>query len=172
MSALCLALCVVLPLVFHLLPDGGSVFSPMHIPVLICGLSCGGLWGFVCGILGPVLSSFISGMPNAAYLPSMLIELAAYGLVAGLGMQLIRTGKLYADIYISLAAAMIIGRVLAGLAMGFIFVRGSFTVTMWAGSYFVGAIPGIALHFIIIPILTAALMKAGLIVRRQPNEKY
>ncbi len=171
-SALCLALCVVLPLAFHILPDGGSVFSPMHIPVLICGLSCGGIWGLVCGLLGPILSSFITGMPNAAYLPSMLVELASYGFIAGLMMNFVRTGRLYADLYISLAVAMVLGRVLAGLAMGFIFARGAFSIGMWAGSYFVGSLPGIIAHLIIVPILTGALMKARLIVRRQPNEKY
>ncbi len=167
-SALCLALCVVLPLVFHLIPEGGSLFSPMHIPVLICGLSCGPLWGLACGILGPVLSSFISGMPNAAYLPPMLVELAAYGIITGSMMHFIRTGRLYVDLYISLGTAMLLGRVLAGLARGFIFARGAFTVGMWAASYFTGSLPGVVAHLIIVPVLYSALMKARLIDRRYP----
>lgn len=166
LTALCLALCVVLPLAFHLIPEGGSLFSPMHIPVLICGLACGPVWGFACGVLGPVLSSFISGMPNAAYLPPMLVELAAYGLLTGTIMRIARTGKLYADLYISLGTAMLLGRVLAGLARGFIFARGAFTVSMWAASYFTGSVPGIIVHLIIVPILYSALMKARLIDRR------
>jgi len=165
-TALCTALCVVLPIVFHLIPEGGSLFSPMHIPVLLCGLSCGPLWGLACGIVGPVLSSFITGMPNAAYLPPMMVELAAYGLICGLGMGVVRTGRTGADVYISLVAAMILGRVMAGLAKGFIFARGAFTIGMWATGYFVGSIPGIIAHLIIVPALLVALIKAGLIERR------
>ena len=37
-AAMLIALCVVLPIAFHSIPDGGSIFLPMHIPVLICGM--------------------------------------------------------------------------------------------------------------------------------------
>jgi len=165
-TALCLALCVVLPLAFHLIPEGGSLFSPMHIPVFICGLACGPLWGLACGVLGPVLSSVITGMPNAAYLPPMLVELAAYGIITGAMMSFVRTGRLYGDLYISLVTAMLIGRVLAGLAKGLIFARGAFTVGMWAAGYFAGSVPGIIAHLILVPLLCSALMKAKLMDRR------
>ncbi len=165
-AALCVALCVVLPLVFHLIPDGGSLFSPMHIPVLICGLACGPLWGLACGVIGPALSSFITGMPGAAYLPPMLVELAAYGLICGVMMRVVRTGRLGADLYISLVTAMLLGRVVAGLARGFIFARGAFSIGMWAASYFAGSVPGIIAHLIIVPALVLALTKAKLIAPR------
>lgn len=165
-AALCLALCVVLPLAFHVIPEGGSLFSPMHIPVFICGLACGSVWGLACGILGPVLGSVITGMPNAAYLPPMLVELAAYGLITGAMMSFVRTGRLYGDLYISLITAMLIGRVLAGLARAFLFAKGAFTMGMWFTGYFVGGIPGIIAHLILVPLLCSALMRAGLIERR------
>ena len=96
----------------------------------------------------------------------MMVELAAYGLITGVMMHFVRTGRLYPDLYISLGTAMLLGRVLAGLARGFIFARGAFTIGLWASSYFVGSLPGIAAHLIIVPALTHALMKAGLIERR------
>ena len=37
-TALCMALGVVLPMAFHMIPNAGSVMLPMHIPVLLCGL--------------------------------------------------------------------------------------------------------------------------------------
>ena len=82
-SALCVALGVVLPVAFHSIPNAGSVLRPMHIPVRLCGLVCGPVYGLLSGILTPLLSSMITGMPPMAYLPSMLCELAAYGLAAG-----------------------------------------------------------------------------------------
>lgn len=162
-TALCMALCVVLPIAFHLIPNGGSLFSPMHIPALLCGLACGPVWGLVCGLVGPALSSFITGMPNAAYLPPMMVELAAYGLVSGVMISLVRSPKPLLNLYISLVTAMLAGRVIAGLARGLIFARGTFTVAMWASGYFVGSLPGIIAHLIIVPALVMALRKAGLL---------
>ena len=98
--AICVALCVVLPMAFHAL-GSGTVFLPMHVPVLLCGLVCTWPYGVVCGLLGPLLSSVLTGMPAAAVLPSMMAELAVYGLVTALVMRLVHTGRLYGDLYIA-----------------------------------------------------------------------
>lgn len=82
---------------------------PMHIPVLLCGLVCGPVLGLICGIFTPVLSSLITGMPGPAYLPSMICELAVYGLLAGVMIKLIKTEKPLVNLYASLITAMIGG---------------------------------------------------------------
>ena len=115
-TAVCIALCYVIPLMFHGIQNAGNIFCPMHIPVFICGLICGWQYGLLCGIAGPALSSALSGMPPVAILPSMMVELAAYGTAAGLMMKLVRTKSTYADLYIRLIVAIVCGRVLAGLA--------------------------------------------------------
>ena len=115
-TAVCIALCVVLPQAFHAVPNAGAIYLPMHIPVLLCGLICGWSYGLLCGLAGPALSALLTGMPPAAVLPGMLVECGVYGLAAGLLMQLVRTKHLYADLYISLAAAMLLGRVVSGIA--------------------------------------------------------
>ena len=74
LTAVCIALCVVLPIAFHSIPDAGSVFLPMHIPVLICGMICGWPYGFICGLMGPLVSSALTGMPPIAILPAMMLE--------------------------------------------------------------------------------------------------
>ena len=58
-TALCVALCVVLPMAFHMIPNAGSVMLPMHIPVLLCGLVCGWPYGLLRGVLGPLVSSAV-----------------------------------------------------------------------------------------------------------------
>lgn len=70
----------------------------------------------LCGLAGPLLSSLLTGMPATAYLPIMMMELALYGLLTGLFMQLIHTRKIYVDLYISLVISLLAGRVLAGIA--------------------------------------------------------
>lgn len=167
-TAVCIGLCVVLPMAFHAIPNAGVIFSPMHIPVLLCGLICGWPFGLLCGLAGPLLSSLITGMPPMAYLPSMLIELATYGLVSGLMINLVNTKKLYADLYISLVVALLAGRIVAGIAKALIFAAGKYTLAAWVTSYFITLWPGLVIQLILIPTLVVALMKARLIPERYP----
>ena len=170
-TAVCLALCVVLPLALHMIPNAGSVISPMHIPVLLCGLICGWPYGLICGLLAPVLSSAITGMPPAAYMPPMIVELAVYGVVGGLVFQLIRTKNLFADLYISLVSAMLLGRVVAGAARALIFAAGNYSMSVWFTSYFVTSLPGILIHLILVPVIFIALTQAHLIPKRYAKAK-
>ena len=52
LSAMFLALGLVLPLLTGQIPQIGSALLPMHIPVLLCGLICGARYGLLCGIIG------------------------------------------------------------------------------------------------------------------------
>lgn len=166
-TAVCLALCCVLPMAFHSV-GLGSALSPMHIPVLLCGIVCGGWYGLVCGIVGPILSSVITGMPQMPMLIRMIPELAVYGLATGLAMRYIRTGKNALDLYLSLIIAMILGRIVGGIASA-IFYMGSgeaYSIAIWASSYFVTAVPGIVAHLVLVPVLALTLTKAGLVPKR------
>ncbi len=166
LTAVCMALCCVLPAAFHSV-GLGTAFSPIHIPVLLCGMLCGGWYGLFCGVAGPILSSLITSMPPAAGLVSMVPELAVYGLAAGLGMRFIRTRSLFADMYISLAGAMLLGRIVGGIAKALFYTGGEgYTLALWASAYFVGTLPGIIAHLIIIPLLVFTLMKAKVIPAR------
>jgi len=167
-TAVFIALCVVLPLAFHAIPDGGSLFSPMHIPVLLCGLIAGPGPGLVCGLAGSLLSSLITGMPPLGYLPAMMAELAVYGLISGLIMKLVRIGKLRTDLYLSLIASMIAGRIAGGIVTALFFSKGSYSLTAWAAAYFAKSVPGLLLQLILIPIIYYALEKAKLIPKRYP----
>ena len=170
-TAVCIALCVVLPMAFHSIKNAGNIFAPMHIPVLLCGLICGAPFGLLCGIAGPILSSLFTAMPPIAILPAMAVELAAYGLFTGLFMSIVRTKKLFLDLYVSLIAAQICGRILAGIAKALIFSAGSYSVTVWATSYFVTSLPGIAIQLALVPSIVYALQKARLVTVRLPAAK-
>ena len=169
-TALCSALCVVLPMAFHMIPNAGSVMLPMHIPVLLCGLVCGWQYGLLCGILGPLVSSVLTGMPPAAILPGMMVECGMYGCVGGLLMERIHTGSLYADLYLSLPIAMLAGRVISGIVKALILTPG-LSFTAWATASFVTALPGISIQLILIPTLIVALTRAGLIPGRYCVER-
>ena len=158
LGALFVALCVVLPIAFHVIPDAGTVMLPMHIPVLVCGLVCGWPYGFICGLLGPALSCLLTGMPPMAMLPAMMVECATYGAVTGLILKYVRTKNLTLDLYIALIAAMIAGRVVSGVAKALIFTPG-ITMAAWITASFVTALPGIVLQLVLIPQVVRLMMK-------------
>lgn len=168
--SICIALCAVLPPAFHSL-SLGMAFSPLHLPALLCGLLCGWPYGAFCGIAGPVVSSLVSAMPGASQLVSMIPELCTYGLVTGLLMDRVRTGRAVADLYLSLVPAMLLGRVVGGTAQALFYLSTaqSWSISLWVASYLVGTLPGAILQLLILPILVLTLVKARLIPARYPT---
>ena len=53
-----------------------------------------------------------------------------------------------------------------GIGRALIFARGSYSMAAWAASYFINAIPGIALHLILVPAVIYALQRSRLIPER------
>ena len=96
----------------------------------------------------------------------MAFELAAYGALSGLLYK--RLPKTTGNIYLTLIAAMIGGRIVWGIArLIFAGVQGTgFTFAAFIAGAVTGSIPGIVLHIILIPLIVIALKKANLI----PNE--
>ena len=160
LSAMFLALAFVMPFLTGQIPQIGSMLCPMHIPVLLCGFFCGAPWGLVVGCSAPILRSFTLGMPPM--FPTafcMAFELAAYGFVAGWLHG--RLPKKKVNVYISLLAAMLIGRLVWGCmmfcCMGFDISKFGLSAFL-AGAVF-NAVPGIVVQIVLIPVLVIALEK-------------
>ena len=171
-TAVLIAIGIVLPIVFHMIPVGlgGRALLPMHIPILLAGLIAGPLYGFFAGLITPVLSSMLTGMPAAGIVTyGMMVELSVYGAVAGFTMRIVRTKRTTVDLYVSLVAAMIAGRVATGIAQAFVLFDGAYAIGLWITSYFTTSIPGIVLQMVFIPIIVVALEKARLIPTRYPK---
>lgn len=160
-SALFLALALVLPFLTGQIPEIGNMLCPMHIPVLLAGFFCGWPWGLAVGFIAPLLRSLLFGMPvmfpGAA---AMALELACYGAVSGFLYALLPKKK--ASIYISLIAAMILGRLVWGaarFAFAFFGAQAFGLAAFWAGA-FTSAVPGILLQLILVPLLVMAVHKS------------
>ena len=65
-SAVCLALCMVLPFLTGQIPQIGSALSPMHLPVLLCGFLCGPVYALAVGAVAPPLRSRVRAGTNAS----------------------------------------------------------------------------------------------------------
>ena len=159
-AAVCLALCMLLPFLTGQIPQIGSALSPMHIPVLLAGFLCGPWWALAVGFVAPMLRHVWMGMPPLITAIAMSFELAAYGLFSGLLYRLLP--KKTVNIYVSLIGAMILGRIVWGIAMVVISgVSGSaFTWSAFIAGALLNAVPGIILHIVLIPILVMALKRA------------
>ena len=159
-AAVCLALCMLLPFLTGQIPQIGSALSPMHIPVLLAGFLCGPWWAMAVGFVAPMLRHVWLGMPPLITAIAMSFELAAYGRFSGLLYRLLP--KKTVNIYVSLIGAMILGRIVWGIAMVVISgVSGSaFTWSAFIAGALLNAVPGIILHIVLIPILVMALKRA------------
>jgi hypothetical protein len=157
-----LALGVLLPYVTsHAFGLQGTTFLPMHFPVLLAGLTCGALYGGVCGVLAPLLSCLITGMPPVyPMLPIMLCELAVYGVLSGL-----LRSKTKLNIYLVLLIAMLGGRFAYAAAFDVLFyLSGSALKALTAAGAVVAGLPGIVLQILVVPALAVAI---GRIVPRK-----
>jgi len=151
-TGLLLAVGLLLPMVFHSLfgAAGGRTLLPMHYAVLLGGLLLGPVSGTFLGIVTPVLSTLMTGMPAVAILPPMVVELAVYGLVAGVGR---RHGH-FAPLW-SLLLAMVAGRIALGCAvalLGPLIGLKAESVAYVLASVVTG-LPGIAMQVVVIPLL-------------------
>lgn len=158
LAALFLALAYVMPFLTGQIPEIGSMLCPLHIPVLLCGFICGSPWGLIVGFIAPLFRSLTLGMPPL--FPTavcMAFELATYGAVAGFMHRLLPKKKPY--IYCSLLTAMILGRLVWGVAMLICMgINGdAFTFTAFLAGAFTNAIPGIIVQIVLIPILVMIL---------------
>ena len=160
LSAMLLALAVVLPLLTGQIPDIGNAFCPMHLPVFLCGFFCGPLWALCIGFIAPFLRFLIFGMPTI--IPkglAMAFELAAYGALAGLLYRILPKKKIFT--FVSLLGAMIGGRLVWGavsaVLYGFGLGKQSFGFHFFITESIVNALPGIAVQIVLIPALVMLL---------------
>ncbi len=155
LSGLLLAVGLILPMIFHMFNMTGPIFLPMHIPVLIGGMLLNPSMALILGVITPIISSVLTGMPVA--FPMALImafELGTYGLVASLAIS-----KFKINTFGSLIISMVSGRIMAGLVVAFL--AGVFGANMDPILFVKGAIitglPGIMIQIIFIPTLIYGL---------------
>lgn len=165
LSAMFMAVGIVLPFFTGQIPQIGKMLLPMHIPVFLCGLICGWQYGAAVGFILPLFRSVIMGMPPLfPVAASMAFEMAAYGFVAGFLYNRSRW-QCIVSLYRALLAAMIAGRLVWGITqMIFLGITGSaFTLEMFLAGAFLNAVPGILVQLIFIPAIMVALNRTGLV---------
>lgn len=171
LSALFLALGMVLPMITGQIPQIGSMLLPMHIPVLLCGFICGYKHGAAVGFILPLIRTMLFGVPNL-YPEAIAIafELAAYGFLSGFlfGRAKWQCIKM---LYRCLIAAMLGGRIIRGVVQALLlgFKDSPFVISGFISGVIIHSIPGIILQLVLIPSIMLALHKTHLVPFKNCN---
>ena len=115
-AAVFVACNLVLPQVFHLIPQGGVIFSPLSLVILAGAYKFGWKTGLLAALASPLVNHLLTGMPATEVMAVMTLKLAVLALVAGLAAQHFKTVSL----------PLLVGVVLVSKALGCI---GELTLT-------------------------------------------
>ena len=166
-TVLAIVAAVALPQLFHVIGavsgQGtmlGVAFLPMHLPIIFVGLIAGPAAGAIAGAAAPLASFLLSGMPMLAMLPLMMVELFAYGLVAGL-LREVKLPSLVRVVIVQLAGRVVLT---AATAIAVFAFGSSKTVAATWTSDLAAGLPGLALQWALIPL--AAYWTESLIAKR------
>lgn len=172
-AAVCLAMCMALPFLTAQLPQIGNALLPMHIPVLLCGFICGPFYAAIVGFIAPALRFMLFGMPPLFPIGiAMCFELAVYGFVSGLLYEHFPKSAGY--VYVSLIAAMVLGRVVWGVVRVALsgVANAAFTWEIFIAEAVLKAIPGIILQIVLIPVVVLALQKTKVLGNQKKIPSY
>ncbi len=74
---------IVLPQLFHLVPQGGVMWLPIYFFTLVGAYKYGWQVGLLTAVLSPVVNSLFFAMPHASALPAILLKSTLLALFAG-----------------------------------------------------------------------------------------
>ncbi len=83
LAALFVAGNIVLPQLFHLLPQGGVTWLPIYFFTLVGAYKFGWRVGLLTAVLSPCVNSWWFGMPAASVLPAVLLKSVLLAVAAG-----------------------------------------------------------------------------------------
>ena len=161
-AGMLLALAVALPLFFHLANLGSRVFLPMHIPIIVAGLTLNPSYAFAVGALAPLLSSVLTGLP--VLLPTaiqMLFELGILGAVLSFTYRKQKLKAIPAFI-ISLLCSRLASALSSYLLLN-LFLDRLFSFDKFLIGAFVTALPGLFIQLLVVSVFVKLVEKNDLL---------
>ena len=99
---------LILPQLFHLIPQGGVIFAPLSLVILAGSYKFGWKTGLLAALASPLVNHAVTGLPAWDVMPLMTFKLVTLALVAGLVAQRFKTVSL----------SLLIGVILVSMAIG------------------------------------------------------
>lgn len=81
---------IVMPQLFHLIPQGGITWLPIYFFTLIGGYMYGWRVGLLTALASPIINSLLFGMPPVTGLPAILLKSVLLALIAGFAAERFR----------------------------------------------------------------------------------
>ena len=78
---------ILLPQLYHLVPQGGATWLPIYFFTLVGAYKYGWRVGLLTAIASPLVNSLLFGMPAVAVLPAILMKSTLLAIAAGLMAQ-------------------------------------------------------------------------------------
>ena len=131
-AAVFIACNMILPQLFHLIPQGGIIFAPLSLVILAGAYKFGWKTGLMAALLSPLANHLLFGQPAAGVMTLMAIKLALLALIAGLTAQHFKTVSLALIIGVVLTAEVLGGLAELALTGGIEATIADFTIG-WPG---------------------------------------
>jgi hypothetical protein len=107
---------MLLPHLFHLIPQGGIIFAPLSLVILAGAYKLGWRVGLLAALASPLVNHLVTGMPAWGVMPVMTLKLVVLALVAGFTAQYFK----------NVSFILLVGVVLASILIGGL---GEFAIT-------------------------------------------
>lgn len=129
---------IVLPQLFHLVPQGGVMWLPIYFFTLVGAYKYGWQVGLLTAVLSPVVNSLFFAMPHASALPAILLKSTLLALLAGYA------ARRYQRVSLLLVLGVVLGYQVLG-TLGEWAMKGDFYL---AAQDFRLGLPGMALQVV------------------------
>ncbi|KPL15151.1 MAG: hypothetical protein AMS26_08465 [Bacteroides sp. SM23_62] len=159
--ALFIALCLLVPFVFHLV-GLGKMFLPMFLPILLAGFIIEFPAAMLVGFLGPWISAFATGMPPL--FPTALSMCVEGVLTAGWASYLYHQKRI--SFWFGLIVAIIAQRLARIVMLLLILPLFGLPAKVLSIADFVYSLPGVLLQLLLTPIILFMLWKSKIIERK------
>lgn len=158
LAAMFIALCVIVPFVFHL-AGLGVMFLPMFLPILLAGFVIRFPLAMLVGLLGPIVSALLTGMPPMFLTAvSMMVE----GMVAaGVASWLFQSKKM--PLWLALPVAILAERITRVAMIFLILPLFGLPGREWSIAEITLTLPGVALQLFLIPLVLFMLWRSNII---------
>lgn len=93
-AALFIACNIALPQLFHLIPQGGIIFSPLSLVIMAGAYKLGWRAALLAAVASPVVNHALFGMPAADVMTLMAVKLSLLAIIAGLAAQYFKSVSL------------------------------------------------------------------------------
>lgn len=160
-TALFIALCVIVPFVFHL-AGLGMIFLPMFLPILLAGFIIRFPLAMLVGLLGPIVSTVLTGMPPLfPTAVSMMVEGMA---AAGVASFMFQARKM--PLWLVLPVAVVAERITRVVMIFSILPLFGLPAREWSIAEITLTLPGVVLQLFLVPMVLFMLWRANLIKRK------